>query len=132
MKFGSRLSVAEQIGDQRGLPRLEAFLSDARYAMRGLRRNPALAVIVSQQFAKERWCEESALGKRLRFFEAKTNSPGPWMTVVGLISNIIQWPCSAGIRFPGLFAVAAAAAALHVGHCTHSRLSRESGVRSSK
>ena len=48
-------------------------------------------VIVNQRFAREHWPEESALGKRLRLFDGKTKTPEPWMTVVGVISNIVQW-----------------------------------------
>jgi putative ABC transport system permease protein len=48
---------------------------------------PAVA-IVNQRFASEHWPGEAALGKRLRFFNGK--APGPWMTVVGVVSNIVQ------------------------------------------
>jgi putative ABC transport system permease protein len=34
------------------------------------------------------WPGENALRKRLRFFDG--NTPGPWLTVVGVASNIIQ------------------------------------------
>jgi putative ABC transport system permease protein len=44
--------------------------------------------IVNQLLAAEFWLGEDPLGKRLRFFDR--NAPGPWLTVVGVVSNIIQ------------------------------------------
>jgi putative ABC transport system permease protein len=44
--------------------------------------------IVNQRFAGKFWPGEDALRKRLRFFNGST--PGPWLTVVGVVSNIIQ------------------------------------------
>jgi predicted permease len=45
-------------------------------------------VIVNQQFASQRWPGEDAVGKRLRLFRGQ--SPGPWLTVVGVASTIAQ------------------------------------------
>ena len=42
-RLGSVASVKEAHRDRRGLPRLESLLQDARYALRGMRRNPAFA-----------------------------------------------------------------------------------------
>jgi len=44
--------------------------------------------IVNQLLAARFWPEEDPLGKRLRFFNR--DAPGPWLTVVGVVSNIIQ------------------------------------------
>ncbi|HEV3059851.1 MAG TPA: ABC transporter permease [Vicinamibacterales bacterium] len=44
--------------------------------------------IVNQLFATKLWPGEDLLGKRLRFFDG--NTPEPWVTVVGVVSNIIQ------------------------------------------
>ncbi len=44
--------------------------------------------VVNQRFASEFWPGEGPLGKRLRVFDGKT--PGPWRTVVGVVSNIVQ------------------------------------------
>jgi predicted permease len=41
--FGGVANVKETYRDQRGLPVLETFLQDARFAFRGLRKNPAFA-----------------------------------------------------------------------------------------
>lgn len=46
VRFGTRLSAAEQAGDQRGLPALESFFSDVGYALRGMRKSPAFAAVV--------------------------------------------------------------------------------------
>ena len=44
--------------------------------------------IVNQRFAGRYWPEEEPLGKHLRLFQGTT--PGPWLTVVGVVSNIAQ------------------------------------------
>jgi predicted permease len=45
-------------------------------------------VLVNELFAKRNWPGQDPVGKRLRFFnDAK---PGDWMTVVGVVSNIVQ------------------------------------------
>jgi len=44
--------------------------------------------IVNQRLAAKFWPGEDPLGKRLRVFEGRT--PGPWLTVVGVASNIVQ------------------------------------------
>jgi putative ABC transport system permease protein len=46
------------------------------------------AAIVNQAFTTRLWPGEEALGKQLRLFDGTT--PGPWLTVVGVVSNIIQ------------------------------------------
>jgi predicted permease len=45
-------------------------------------------VIVNQQFAAATWPGEAPLGKRLRLFDGST--PEAWLTVVGVVSNIVQ------------------------------------------
>ncbi len=44
--------------------------------------------LVNQRFAARFWPGEDPLGKRFRLFDAKT--PGAWMTVVGVVPNIVQ------------------------------------------
>jgi predicted permease len=46
--------------------------------------------IVNERFASRRWADEDALGQRLRFFDGADEAPGPWLTVVGVVSNIVQ------------------------------------------
>jgi putative ABC transport system permease protein len=48
----------------------------------------APAAIVNERFADEFWRGESPLGKHVRVFEGR--APGPWLTVVGVVSNIVQ------------------------------------------
>jgi putative ABC transport system permease protein len=44
--------------------------------------------IVNQQFASQHWPNEDALGKRIRLFDR--NATDQWVTVVGVMSNIVQ------------------------------------------
>ena len=44
--------------------------------------------IVNQRFARRFWPGENALGKRFRVFIG--NSPEAWLTIVGVVSNILQ------------------------------------------
>jgi putative ABC transport system permease protein len=46
--------------------------------------------IVNQRFASKYWPGEDALGKRLRLFDGNDVATGPWLTVVGVVSNIVQ------------------------------------------
>jgi putative ABC transport system permease protein len=46
------------------------------------------SVIVNDQFAKTSWPGAVPLGKRLRLLDG--NTPGAWLTVVGVASNIVQ------------------------------------------
>jgi len=52
--------------------------------------------IVNQRFASKYWPGENPLGKRLRLFDVKTpgivveKTPEAWLTVVGVVSNIVQ------------------------------------------
>ena len=48
----------------------------------------APVAIVNQQFASKFWPGGDAIGRRLRLFDGK--APGPWLSVVGVASNIIQ------------------------------------------
>lgn len=64
---------------------------------RGFNRDDTLesrqVVIVDQHFAEKMWPDETALGKRIQL-EPKTN--GEWLTVVGVISHIVQIPTVGG------------------------------------
>jgi predicted permease len=46
------------------------------------------AAIVNQRFASAYWPAEDPIGKRLRLFTG--TSPDAWLTVVGVVSNIVQ------------------------------------------
>jgi predicted permease len=64
-----------------------SLLSGREFADRDT-ESAAPVAIVNQRFASRFWPGESAVGKRLRLFEAQT--PQPWLTVVGVVSNIVQ------------------------------------------
>jgi len=48
--------------------------------------------IVNRRFAERFWPGEDPVGKRLRLFPggALDDPPGPWLTVIGVVSNIVQ------------------------------------------
>ena len=46
------------------------------------------AAIVTRQFADRFWPEQQALGKRFRFHN--DDQPGPWISVIGISSDIVQ------------------------------------------
>jgi predicted permease len=47
--------------------------------------------IVNRQFADRNWPGENPIGKRLRILAGNSGKePGPWLTVVGVVSNIVQ------------------------------------------
>jgi putative ABC transport system permease protein len=45
-------------------------------------------VIVNKQFASAHWPAENPIGKRLRLFAV--GEPTPWLTVVGVVANVVQ------------------------------------------
>ena len=47
-----------------------------------------LVVLVNQRFASSFWPQQGSLGRRIRLFNRTT--PGPWVSVVGVVSDIIQ------------------------------------------
>ena len=47
------------------------------------------SAILTRECAEHFWPNQSAIGKRLRFYDDK-NKPGSWMTVVGIAANIVQ------------------------------------------
>jgi predicted permease len=52
--------------------------------------------IATNKFAQHFWPEESASGKRFRFFEK--GEPDPWMTVVGVSADLEQDPSESDFR----------------------------------
>jgi predicted permease len=64
-----------------------AVLSGRAFSDRDGATSAAVA-IVNQRFASRHWPRESAIGKHVRIFDGKT--PQPWLTVIGVVSNIVQ------------------------------------------
>jgi putative ABC transport system permease protein len=67
-------------------------------------------VIVNESFAKMSWPGQDPLGKRLRLLARTSGAsagtaagPQPWLTVVGIIHNIVQSDNSQGARDPLLY-----------------------------
>ena len=58
------------------------------------------AVVVNATFARTAWPGEDALGKRLRLIRP---SPQPWLTVVGIIPDIVQNDESQGAHDPLIY-----------------------------
>jgi putative ABC transport system permease protein len=50
-----------------------------------------LAVLVSDALARKFWANESALGKRIRFYGRAGTAPQPWRTVVGVVGDVKQY-----------------------------------------
>jgi putative ABC transport system permease protein len=67
---------------------LEARVLSGRVFNRADSASSVPAAVVNQAFAAKHWPGDDALGKRLRLFDG--HAPGPWLTVVGVVSNIIQ------------------------------------------
>ena len=47
------------------------------------------SAIVTRECAAHFWPNQTAIGKRFRFYDDK-NKPGDWITVVGVVANIAQ------------------------------------------
>jgi predicted permease len=45
-------------------------------------------VLVNERFAAAHWPGETAIGKRLRLRLVRANTPGPWLTVVGVVATV--------------------------------------------
>src|SRR5579872_1108944 len=102
LTFAYELSDAQSVDEQR-LPTLSALLISPDYfrtlgagvlfgrEFKDADGTPGAQVaIVNQRFASQHWPDENPLGKRLRLFDGK--KPEDWLTVVGVVSNIIQDP----------------------------------------
>ncbi len=85
----SRRSVAEVVVSPGYFHTLRATLVSGRdfEAADDAARTPA--AIVNQEFARLNWPGEAALGKRLRI-ATPGEASAPWLTVVGVVSNIVQ------------------------------------------
>jgi putative ABC transport system permease protein len=67
---------------------MEARVLSGRTFNRADTASGVQAAVVNEAFAVRHWPGEDALGKQLRLFDRTT--PGPWLTIVGVVSNIVQ------------------------------------------
>lgn len=58
-----------------------SFSTDDRESSRSV-------AIVNERFANQHWQDQSAVGRRIRLYRG--SEPGEWLTVVGVVSNIVQ------------------------------------------
>ncbi len=54
------------------------------------RPGTALAIVVNRRFAETYFPGQSAVGRRIRLYVKRKVEPGPWRTIVGVVSNIMQ------------------------------------------
>lgn len=54
------------------------------------RLESAPVALVNQRFAETYFPGDSAVGKRIRVYEKYALEPGAWMTIVGVVSNVMQ------------------------------------------
>jgi putative ABC transport system permease protein len=85
----SRPAVAEIVVSSDYFRTLGARMISGREFNNFDRASSMPVAIVNQQFADRNWPGEVSLGKRLRLF-APGEKSSPWLTVVGVVSNIVQ------------------------------------------
>ncbi len=68
-----------------GIPLLEGRLFDQRDTA-----DTPKVIVVSDMLARTLWPNESAVGKRLRYYSDKKGQPKDWLTVVGVVPQIVQ------------------------------------------
>lgn len=71
--------------DTLSIPLVEGRLIDTRDI-----ENSPKVVVISDVFAEKLWPGESAIGKRIRRITNTPNAPDSWMTVVGLVPQLMQ------------------------------------------
>lgn len=67
-------------------------------------------VVVNQSFAQQAWPNQNPIGKHLRIFERSSQAPfdsllakQPWLTVVGLVPDVVQNDVGQGLHDPLLY-----------------------------
>lgn len=83
-----RLETAALVVGPDFLRTLQASLIAGREFRNGDDAAGLPVAIVNERFASRHWPGEEPIGKRLRLLERET--PGAWLTVVGVASNIVQ------------------------------------------
>ncbi len=86
----SRPSIAESVVTTGYFRTLRARLISGREFDDSDRASTMPVAIVNRQFASRVWPGGAPLGKRLRLFRLPANAPTPWLTVVGVVSDIVQ------------------------------------------
>ncbi len=71
--------------DTLSIPLLEGRIIDNRD-----QENSPKVVVISDVFAKKLWPDESAIGKRIRRANNTQNTPDNWMTVIGVVPQLLQ------------------------------------------
>lgn len=83
-----RRTVAEVVVGPRYFQTLRAKVVSGRGFSRLDRASSLPVAIVNRRFATQNWPGQDALGKHLRLF--RDRQPDAWLTVVGVVSNIMQ------------------------------------------
>jgi predicted permease len=68
---------------------LQIAMTTGREFDDGDRRATEPVAIVNQRFASRQWPGATAIGRRIRL-TGPGNDPSPWLTVVGVVSNVVQ------------------------------------------
>lgn len=89
LERGPRPAVAQFVVSTAYFQTLDVRMIAGRDFDNSDRTSSAPVAIVNEQFAVRHWPHEAAVGKHLRF-EVPGRGPTPWLTVVGVVSNIIQ------------------------------------------
>ncbi len=83
-------------------PRTMAMpLLGGRFLTEQDKTNTPFAAVVSDALARKLWPGDSALGKRLRFYNSEPVEQRPWRTVVGVVGDVKQY----GLDTPGTAAL---------------------------
>jgi putative ABC transport system permease protein len=87
--------------DTLSIPLLEGRLIDNRD-----QENSPKVVVISDVFAKKLWPDESAIGKRIRrvnHTQDTQNTPDNWMTVIGVVPQLLQGSVFGSEQSPTLY-----------------------------
>jgi putative ABC transport system permease protein len=85
----SRLSVAEFVVSPTYFRTLRVAVIAGRAFDETDQAATEPVAVVNQRFASRNWPEATAIGKRIRVTVAGKD-PGPWLTVVGVVANVVQ------------------------------------------
>lgn len=87
----SRLTAGAMLASPDYFSTLGATLIEGRPFDPSDHRAPETVVIINRAFARREWPDESPVGRRLRLFDLPWGEAvTPWLTVVGVVSDIVQ------------------------------------------